>query len=127
MGKGRAGGISGTRGANPPPSVRDNIPKLEQEFPMTPAGWFGRKSDNNTPTRVVESANPEETAERFWELASEGAKTVEQKGPGMKATFDDGSTVFYRESSKSGSPAINIGNPGGGIPKSQKIHFEKGK
>ena len=124
MGKNRNGGFSHTRGANPLPSVRDNLSRLQEEFPMTSAGWFGHKSEHKSDARIIESNDPDATAERFFRIASEGAN-LKRKGTGHRlAKFDDNTVVYYREASKSGGPAINISNKVGGVPKSQKIHFE---
>lgn len=124
MGKGSKGGYSGTRGSAPPRSVRDNIPKLEQEFEHTASGLFGHPSDRkNSSARIIESDNPLATAHRFFDIGSKGGE-IDNDIPGMtRSNFPDGTLITIREYSKSGSPAVEITIVKGDRPR--KIHFER--
>lgn len=127
MGKSRAGGIPGTRGATPAPSFSGNLPSLESEFPMTPGGWFGEKSSKkNSDARIIKSQDPLATAEHFFDLASNGGK-MHVDTPKIKIVkFYDGSRVGFRPVSTSdGSPAVEIWLESPSRCKDQKIHFER--
>lgn len=124
MGKGRTGGFSGTRGANPPQSVRDNFGNLRKEFQATKGGLFGKPSTRkSSKARIIESDDPLQTARRFFEIGSEGG-IVRSPREGMTiAHFQDDSEIGIREKSKSGGPAVEITLRKGGFI--QKIHFER--
>lgn len=124
MGKGRAGGFSGTRGASPPRSVRDNFDNLRKEFHATKDGLFGKPSPRkSSKARIIESDDPLKTARRFFEIGSEGG-TIDHDNPGVtRATFADDSLITFREISRSGGPAVEITIVKGRRPR--KIHFER--
>lgn len=73
---------------------------------------------------IVRTPDPGKTAKQFYDtLGSGGVEKPLPGGKGWRSRFDDGSSVVYRPSSKSGSPAVEITvNTAKGDR--YKIHFE---
>ena len=120
-------------------SIGDNLEKTKKKYPTDSDGYFGKPGQGRSHTRNIESENPLETAQDFFDNISEGGerdiivdkKTGEKKG--VKATMNDGSIITYREiSSSDGSPVVEINITRSNSPsintqiQNQKIHFVKG-
>ena len=129
MGMPKHGGFPTTTGGNACHTLTDNLPKLTEKFPLTKDDYFGeRRNKKKSHPRHIKSDDPSKTAQEFFNLAKEGAKTVEPlpNGRGWMATMKDGTEVIFRPSSSSdGSPVVEIKNSKSPRVKDQKIHFIK--
>jgi hypothetical protein len=115
MGSGTGGGFSG--GA----SLAANIARLGGKYEFNKqSGKFGVSGVGKS--RVIVSDNPKATAQALFKDLSAGGK-VSKIDKGKIAIFSDKSTVFFRETSSSGGPAVNI-KITGGQGQRYKIHFE---
>ena len=128
MGSGQGGGLRFGQ-----PSLQANIDSVASKY------GFGSKSGllgvpGTGSARVIVSKNPKETAKALYKELSRGgdskviSKLKGEKGGDVKnhkmTVFPDGSSVYYRPNSKSGSPSVNIKTTGP-RGKNYKIHFEK--
>jgi hypothetical protein len=124
MGAGTGGGLY-----NSAPTLQANMQKFANKYGLNShSGMFGVKGTGSA--RVILSHDPAKTAKAFFQDLSSGGKTtaiiggVNQSSKGHKVTvFIDGSSLYYRPVSKSGSPSVNIQTPGP-RGKNYKIHFE---
>lgn len=124
MGAGSGGGLN-----NLGPSLQANVDKFAHKYGLNhQSGLFGAKGKGSA--RVISSENPTDTAKMFFKDLSQGGKTSKRIGgsnPNSKGhevtVFIDGSSLYYRPKSKSGSPSVNIQIPGP-RGKNYKIHFE---
>ncbi|NBR64909.1 MAG: hypothetical protein EBS85_03515 [Micrococcales bacterium] len=115
MGSGTGGGFSG--GA----SLGANVARLAGKYGFNQqSGKFGVSGEGKS--RVIVSDNPTATAQAFFKDLSAGGK-VSNTGKGKVAIFSDKSSVFFRETSSSGGPAVNIKITGSQAQR-YKIHFE---
>jgi hypothetical protein len=115
MGSGTGGGFSG--GA----SLAANVARLAGKYEFNKlSGKFGVSGEGKS--RVIVSDNPTATAQSFFKDLSAGGK-VSEVSKGKIAIFSDKSTVFFRETSSSGGPAVNI-KLTGLQGQRYKIHFE---
>lgn len=126
MGAGSGGGLN-----NLGPSLQANMDKFANKYGLNShSGLFGVKGDGSA--RVIITESPAETAKEFFKDLSSGGKTTKKLGgsdPSSKGhrvtVFIDGSSLYYRPVSKSGSPSVNLQTPGP-RGKNYKIHFEFG-
>ena len=73
---------------------------------------------------MVRSPDPGKTARQFYgALGKGGVEKPLPRGKGWRGRFDDGSSVVFRPSSKSGSPAVEI-TVNGANGDRYKIRFE---
>lgn len=102
--------------------LSSNISKLSRKYPLSNAGYFGKKGKNS---REIFSKNPAGAAREFFrKLGAGGSKSLLEDSPGGRmSTFQGGNHIVYRPNSKSGSPAVVI-QIVDGHGKTQKIHFE---
>ncbi len=115
MGSGPGGGYRNS------PTLHSNIQSKKNKYGFSAkANKFGVTGHGKS--RTIVSDNPDETAKQFFKDLGAGGEVSEKQG-GYISIFKDGSTVFYRPTSSSGSPAVNIKLKGAnGIR--YKIHFE---
>jgi hypothetical protein len=126
MGAGSGGGLDSLG-----PSLQANMDNFASKYGLNPhSGLFGVKGKGSA--RVITSESPDKTAKEFFKDLSSGGKTTKKLGgshpnsKGHKVTvFIDGSSLYYRPVSKSGSPSVSIKTPGA-QGKNYKIHFEFG-
>lgn len=127
--------MGGGRGGSYEPSssfrLESNLTSLGREFPRSPSGLFGKPGIGSS-SRHIESSDPARTAEHFFRRLSRGARTEEEKSPGVfRSIFKDGSHVVFRpRKSSDGSPVVEIISMGRqtGNVRRQKIHFvQEGK
>lgn len=109
-------------------TLGQNIPSTESSFPIT-RRRFGKPNTKSTYVSVIESENPLSTAREFYNKIAYGGKR-DKSGEGfLTVRMKDGSVITFRETSKSGSPAVDINikksNDNGLKIKSHKIHFIK--
>ena len=139
MGRGDHGGIKGTVGADAAKhTVADNLASTEKKFPLSEAGYFGRKSgkgNTRTSTRQIESPTPVKTSREFFHLLANHPEKIGRirdnngRPKGIMATMKDGTVITYRKRmSSDGSPVvdINVTKVADGRVRTQKIHFVKG-
>lgn len=127
MSKFEHGNISGTPGGNGNHTFSDNLPDLVKVYPLD-HGHFGKPSDKkHSIARIIESDDPVREAERFYRLATEGAKERKDKEGFHLAQLKDGSFITFREvsSSEDKSPAVDINLVPPKSIKTTKIHFVK--
>ena len=135
MGSGSSGyNIRGTRGsrdagyaggADHQHALAENAGLLRSAYPMH-EGYFGQKSSTSR-VRRIHSDEPLATARDFYRRASQGGvERASAAGRPRITEMADGTTVSFRETSRDGSPVVEIHPPTGidtdGI-KYQKIHF----
>ena len=127
MGMPKNGGFTNTTGGNELHTLTDNFPKLTETFPLTKDGLFGERRDkNHARPRHVKGDDPHKTAQEFFDLATEGAESIEPlyNGRGWTAVMKDGTRITFRpHSSSDASPAIDITESKSPRVKNQKIHF----
>lgn len=109
-------------------TLRQNIPSMESSFPITNRR-FGKPNTKSTYVSVIESDDPLSTAKEFYNRISYGGERDKSGDGFLTVRMKDGSVVTYRETSKSGSPAIDINiresNDKGLKIRGHKIHFIK--
>ena len=137
MGSGSSGyNILGTRGARDASyeggasfwhAIKDNRDLLQSSYPMSD-GYCGQKSGRSKVRRIY-SYDSTVTALDFYRKASfGGVERTREDGMPRIADMADGTTVVFRETSRDGSPVVEIHPPDGidtGGIKYQKIHFTK--
>lgn len=117
-------------------SIRENISKTKEHFPITD-GFFGTKGKSRDASiRNIASSNPAVTAKEFYDSIAYGGKEtvlidMRTGAPkGMKTKMADGSIITWRNvSSSDGSPAVDINierSSDGHTVQQQKIHFVQG-
>lgn len=116
-------------GASTYHSLSDNAQSLKDAYGIR-EGYFGTRSNNgNSRVRNIESDDPLDEAQRFYEKASYGGIEEQIEEGKWMASMKDGTILTIRiTSSSDGSPAVDINIKKSveetGI-KGQKIHFVK--
>lgn len=114
------GGSLGGSSGIPSASLQDNLDRLRRSEGVSQERMPGTKFGKS---RRVYSANPQRTADRYFEkLSSGGTLRVLDASNGSKitiSTFSDDSHVTYRRTSSDGSPVIEISINGNRT----KFHF----
>jgi hypothetical protein len=106
-------------------NIRSNLEKLKRQFGISQNGNFGKKGRGRS--RVIQSADADETAASFWSRFSSGGSVFKISDGVIGVRFPDGSFATFRpKTSSPGSPAITISLEGAvsGVNPRQKIHFE---
>lgn len=115
-------------------TLNDNLADLKKEFTLHANGYFGDigQTKNTVRNRNISSADPLESAQRFFSLGAEQAvhinelRNADGSHKGYVATMRDRTVMTYRWTSTSdGSPVVEINIKPGGSIKGQKIHFIK--
>ncbi len=121
MGAGSGGGYASSPSSAA--AFQRNIERLASRFPRDQQGRFG-KPGRRPGVQIVRTPDPGKTAKQFYgTLGAGGVEKPLPGGKGWRRRFDDGSSVVYRPSSKSGSPAVEITVTGANGDR-YKIHFE---
>ncbi len=128
MGAGYHGGFGKTKGAENKPTytIEQNANAMKKYYPMTSAGKFGIKGENQ---RVIYSNDQFSTAKDFYARISRGGtETLLPANKGLKNVLCDGTIIIYRVITKTAnSPAVQIFISKPGSVAGQKIHFLKEK
>lgn len=114
-------------------SLRDNLPILESNPSFQRNGnHYGQASKNGASVTTIKSDNPLKTAQEFFDKIALGGLFMNNSSTGQLdqnlVYMNDGTIIYYRVTSKSGSPAvtINIKNSSDNCGlRSHKIHFIK--
>lgn len=126
-------GLSYKGGTSSHHSLRDNLSSLEYNPLFQRNGnHFGQANKSGATVTTIKSDNPLKTAQEFFDKIGYGGSFMKNSSTGQVdqnlVYMSDGTIIYYRVTSKSGSPAVFIyvknSNNNCGL-RTHKIHFIK--